>query len=74
MKVRLLFFAALREQMRQSEAEFEVASGVTVSELALQLFGSDRALLFAVNHDYVTRDYPIKAGDEIAFVPPVAGG
>lgn len=38
---------------------------------ALARSGAVRA---AVNQDYADPDHPIKAGDEIAFFPPVTGG
>ncbi|MEZ5932967.1 MAG: molybdopterin converting factor subunit 1 [Alphaproteobacteria bacterium] len=28
----------------------------------------------AVNQDYAELDHPVKAGDEVAFFPPVTGG
>jgi sulfur-carrier protein len=28
----------------------------------------------AVNQDYVGRDHPVRAGDEVALFPPVTGG
>jgi len=31
-------------------------------------------LLMAVNQEYVSLDTPVKAGDEVAFFPPVTGG
>lgn len=75
MKVHVLFFAALRERMRRSEAEVEVEPGETVSSLVRRLVGPmENSLLFAVNHEYVPRDHPLKEGDEVAFIPPVAGG
>ena len=30
--------------------------------------------LFAVGHDYVEPDHPLKAGDELSLFPPVSGG
>jgi molybdopterin converting factor small subunit len=30
--------------------------------------------LVAVNHRYARPDTPIRAGDEVAIIPPVAGG
>lgn len=75
MKVHLLFFAALREKMKRSEAVYEVDPGETVSSLARRLVGTmERSLLFAVNREYVSRDHELREGDEIAFIPPVSGG
>lgn len=38
---------------------------------ALERDGVVRA---AVNQDYAGPDHPVKAGDEVAFFPPVTGG
>lgn len=32
------------------------------------------ALGYAVNDAFVTADHPLKDGDRLAFIPPVAGG
>ena len=75
MKVKTLFFSVLREQLKKSEAVVEICEGETVASLAQRLAGSPAfPLLFAVNQEYVARDYVLKEGDEVAFIPPVAGG
>lgn len=74
MKVRLLFFAVLREKMKKSEMECEVHPGETVSALARRLLGLEFSILFAVNQKYVPSYYEPQEGDEIALIPPVAGG
>ena len=81
MKVHLLFFAVLRDRMRQSEGDFELEPGETVSQLAHRILTPvlgekhfERSMMFAVNNEYVPRDYQPKPGEEIALIPPVAGG
>jgi molybdopterin converting factor subunit 1 len=81
MKARVLFFAALKEKMRTGEAEYKIQAGETISQLAHRILQSAlgegdfaSCLLFAVGDEYVGRDYRPKDGDEIAFIPPVAGG
>ncbi len=74
MKIRVLYFAAIREQMGQAEATIEVAPGETPSSMAKQLMGSDATLLFAVNDELVAKDYALADGDQLAFIPPMAGG
>ncbi|MFA6700706.1 MAG: MoaD/ThiS family protein [Thiomicrospira sp.] len=34
----------------------------------------NRSIQVAVNHDIAHRDTELKAGDEVAFFPPVTGG
>ena len=81
MKVHVLFFAILREKMKRDEDDYEVAAGETISDLAkrtldpvLHGVSLNRSLLFAVNNQYVDADYQLQDGDEVAFIPPIAGG
>jgi molybdopterin converting factor subunit 1 len=80
-KVRLRFFASLRERLRTSEREIEVARGVTVRQIwddlcaehpGLERLGS--SVSFAVNREYADGDTAVGEGDEVAFIPPVSGG
>ena len=81
MKVRVKFFAILRERAGTSEVAKEIAEGSTVAELWRQLQKDypkldvpGIRLLYAVNQDYVGVDHPLKDQDEVVFVPPVSGG
>ena len=85
MKVRLLYFAALREQLGTAGEEIELPAGVgTVAALrshlrtrggAWQLALADGKLIrMAVNQDMAQPSAAIRAGDEVAFFPPVTGG
>lgn len=85
MKVKVLFFASLREQLGTSAEEIELPREVTtVAGLRSHLAGRNsawngvlsegRLIRAAVNQDMVQQSAPIKPGDEIAFFPPVTGG
>lgn len=85
MKVKVLFFAGLREQLGTSGEEIELPGGITtVGGLRAHLKSrggvyetvlSEKALVrAAVNQDMVQQTAAIKAGDEVAFFPPVTGG
>jgi molybdopterin synthase sulfur carrier subunit len=85
MKVKVLFFAALREQLGTGGEEIELPAGIgTVAALrshlrsrggAWQLALADGKLVrAAVNQDMVPPATALKAGDEVAFFPPVTGG
>lgn len=74
MKILVLYFAAVREKMARSEDLIDVAPGETPSSLAKQLLGSDATLLFAVNDELVAWDHELAEGDQLAFIPPMAGG
>ena len=81
-KVKVLYFASVREKVGKDAEEIDLPAGVaSVAALRGHLRGlyrdafSEKALLrAAVNQDMVQPSAPIKAGDEIAFFPPVTGG
>ena len=84
MKLKVLFFASLREQLG-SGGEMEVpASVTTVAALREHLraqggayekaFAGKALVRAAINQDMVQPGAAIKAGDEVAFFPPVTGG
>jgi len=84
-KVRLLFFASLREQLGSSGEEVDLPSEVaTVAALREHLvqrggaygkaFGGKALVRAAVNQDMVQPSARLQAGDEVAFFPPVTGG
>ena len=83
MKIRVLFFARLREQLGSPGEEVDVADGASVAALRAQLASRSAAwrealearnLRIAVNQDMAAVDQVLKAGDEVAFFPPVTGG
>ena len=85
MKVKILFFAALREQLGSSAEEIELPSGVaTVAALRSHLIARGGAwqsalaegklVRMAVNQDMAKPSAALKAGDEVVFFPPVTGG
>lgn len=85
MKVKVLFFASLREQLGTGALEVDAPPGVsTVGALRAHLrsrgasyegaLGEKKALRMAVNQEMVPASAPLKAGDEVAFFPPVTGG
>jgi molybdopterin synthase sulfur carrier subunit len=80
--IKVLFFAQVRELVGVASLTLESSYG-TVEALRQDL--SERGerwslalepgkLLAAVNQALVARDYPLSAGDEVAFFPPVTGG
>jgi len=81
MKAKVRLFARLAELAGTRETEVELGEGLSVAEAfdALcrrfpemgDLAGS---LMFAVNAEYVSPDHPLRAGDELALIPPVSGG
>ena len=85
MMVKIVYFASVREKLGREAEEIELPAGVaTVAALRSHLRGrggayesafAEKALLrAAVNQDMVQPAAAVKAGDEVAFFPPVTGG
>ena len=81
MKVKVKFFALLRERAGAGEIIREMKEGGTVGDLWEELRKDysklapvEMRLLYAVNRNYVRPDHILKENDEVAFVPPVSGG
>ena len=81
MKVRVQFYAQLRDLTRVESVDADLADGVNVSGLLQELYLKfpalrvhDHTILVGVGVEFVDRNYIIKTGDEIAIMPPVQGG
>lgn len=80
MRLSLLFFALYRDLAGIDRKEIEVPPGVTVGELVRfvrNLPGLDwlpPEPVVAVNQEYASPDLVLQRADEVAFLPPVAGG
>jgi molybdopterin synthase sulfur carrier subunit len=83
--VKLVYFAWVRQKIGRGEETLDVpASAKTVADLAAWLkakgggyaeaFADLKRLRAAVNQEHTNFDAAIKAGDEVAFFPPVTGG
>lgn len=74
----MLFFAALRERAGASRRRVTLADGATVADLLTRLRSDGLELSetasVAVNRSWAAGDRPLSEGDEVALVPPVAGG
>lgn len=81
MKVRLLFFAVLRDIAGTDARELSLAEGTTARDVWQSLRGMYAQLadyvqppMIAVNESYAEPETILREGDELAFIPPVAGG
>ncbi len=85
MKVKVLYFASIRERLGKDSEDIELPAGIsTVSGLRGHLrarggawaeaLAEGRLLRMAVNQDMAQPAAAIKTGDEVAFFPPVTGG
>jgi len=80
-KVKILFFATLKEKAGITQTELELPEHTSVSALKKILFdsfpnlpSSSSGMLVAVNKEYAFDQEEIPAGAEIALFPPVSGG
>lgn len=84
MKVNVLFFASLKEDLGCAEIELqlsELASRADLFDCLTNELGSDRvAPLFAenvsiaINQSIEKGEFTLQSGDEVAFLPPITGG
>lgn len=79
--VKALFFARYRDLIGEREVDLPVSGPISVGELVRTLrsrgapyseLPADPAV--AVNRRVADADTPVEPGDEVAFLPPVAGG
>tara|TARA_R100000935_G_scaffold48778_1_gene73516 strand:- start:604 stop:840 length:237 start_codon:yes stop_codon:yes gene_type:complete len=78
MKVTLKYFGVIAESAGRSEEVLELAQGSSVKELKdLQIkkyqIQDAASVQIAVNQD-LNNNVELKDGDEVAFLPPFAGG
>lgn len=80
MTVRVLLFASYADAVGTGELTLEVEEGAVVGDVVARIRGmaGGRALpdapLLAVNAAYAKAGQPVRGGDEVAIIPPVAGG
>ena len=76
MKVSVRLFAGLRERAGTDELELELPEGARVADALaeVQHLAPGVSLVLAVNREYADEGVVLRAGDELAVVPPVSGG
>ena len=85
MKVKLFYFARVREAIGVDREELDLASDIkTVSDLIevlkgrgsnwQDMFSMSTTFRMAVNQVMVEATHKINANDEVAFFPPITGG
>jgi molybdopterin converting factor subunit 1 len=78
-RIRMKYYALLREQAGRGEEQLDTAAAdpaALYDELARRHgFSLSRAQLrVAVNAEFSDWSRPLADGDEVVFIPPVAGG
>lgn len=81
MTIQVLLFASYREMAGTSRLEVHVPTGSTVAAVVAELRRQGGALArlpedppVAVNRTWAPSDTALADGDEVALLPPVAGG
>jgi MoaE-MoaD fusion protein len=74
--VTIRLFAMLRERAGASEIELDLPEGARVRDALDRLddLAGGLPLVMAVNRDYADAEAELRAGDELALIPPVSGG
>ena len=80
MKIPVLLFASYADAFGATSIELTLDPGTTVRDLLVHVkrMAGGAALppapLVAINQSFATPGQCIEAGDEVALIPPVAGG
>lgn len=85
MKIKLLYFARIKEAVNYSTEEVDLPDNVLTitalknwltlrGEVWANLFDGKQVVRAAINHTLVDDLAIIQANDEVAFFPPVTGG
>lgn len=80
MTIRVLLFASYADAIGASQVDVDVPAGARVSDVLerVKAMAAGKRIptrpMVAVNQRYAREDQPIGASDEVAIIPPVAGG
>ena len=81
MRITVLYFAVFRERLGRDDEPFELAAGATVGEAVAALATKHPAIAqlrgrfrVAVNQEFADDTQVLADRDEVALIPPVAGG
>jgi len=79
-RIKVRYFASVREMIGLSEEEMAVPADSTIASLIERLKDSNeplrhmRNLLVAVNGEFADAEHGLGEGDVVALFPPVSGG
>ena len=80
MKVKVRYFASLREQAGKSQEDIEIEKGKNLKDIYQELslrYGFTllpQEIKYSLNNDYVDQIIQLNENDVVVFIPPVAGG
>jgi sulfur-carrier protein len=81
MRIRVQFYAQLRDIAGAHERNVDLSPGSTVHDLLETFYAEipalrtrDRTILVGAGVEFVDRNYKLHDGEEISIMPPVQGG
>ncbi|HYY35588.1 MAG TPA: MoaD/ThiS family protein [Candidatus Binatia bacterium] len=81
MKVRVQFYAQLRDLVGMRQLDVDLAEDSTIHHLLEQIYAEqpklrphDKSILVGAGVEFVDRNYKLSPGEEISIMPPVQGG
>ncbi len=81
MKIKVKLFGSMRRIVGQDELDMEFTKGIKIDEIIERLLADYPELekpikytIISLNHVYAHGEEVIQNGDELALLPPIAGG
>lgn len=81
MKITVRYFAQLKDLFKRESDVVDLQDKASVADLLARIFPDPTTqekmasfLRVAVNQEYASPESPLNKGDEVVFIPPVAGG
>lgn len=81
MSITTTYFATLKDRLKKETDHFLFEVGITPAVILKKLFTNQtelekirHGLRVAVNEEYSSMEIELSDGDEVVFIPPVAGG
>jgi molybdopterin converting factor small subunit len=81
MRLRVQFYAQLRDMAGTSEMDVEMPESSTVRDLLGKVYdekpalrGHDKSILVGAGVEFVERNHVLNPDEEISIMPPVQGG
>ena len=81
MRIRVLYFATLRQRLGLSEEMLDLPEPATVADLKVEvarahpeISDSMRTAIASINREFALPEESLHAADEVALFPPVSGG
>jgi molybdopterin synthase sulfur carrier subunit len=81
MKIRVQFYAQLRDLVGIREQDVDLPQEATVRDLLEKIYSQfpalllhDKSILIGSGVEFVGRNYKLRSGEEISIMPPVQGG